>query len=254
MEFEETLPLEPETLIKARLESFQNHFGEVSKLLVDSCSSIHEQSLSSLASFVTAENPHSISSNCTLPTALLMIGMGGVDDSGILYEKIVNVLAATSSETGRIRVARLLECQTLKRVLTDIMDQLIDVEPTKSASVVSFSFKRLLDWYESLSSVDSTAVDEKPAKLVVILPEVESCNPMVLQNLISILQTKMKSLPFVLIMGLATSFETFNQILPKKTVSMMSLETFRFEQPKPSLAKILDHVRRSLSVCIYLFH
>lgn len=148
LQFEETLPSESEDFIETRISLFQKSFSGIENLLSESCSAIHEQSLDSLCTFVKnsydGRGLNSIgggnsSFNATLPTALLILGMGGVDDASRLYQNIATALA----REGNNRVAYLQECINLKKVLTEIIDQLID-EDFDETSGVHFSHLKLL--------------------------------------------------------------------------------------------------------------
>ena len=80
-------------------------------------------------------------------------------------------------------------------------------------------------WTVSDSSLP-TCASEKPL-LVVVFEDVESVNPAVFQDFISLCSSYLPSLPIVLILGIATAVTAIHQVLPSSITSLLCMERFQ---------------------------
>ncbi|XP_013114410.2 origin recognition complex subunit 3 [Stomoxys calcitrans] len=106
---------------------------------------------------------------------------------------------------------------------------------------------------ESQSTVSSTANggDESRHMLIVILPDFECFNSAILQDLILILSSNCTDLPFVLILGIATSIASVHNALPYHVTSKIKLKVFQTQSAPVGLNEILEKVILSPR---YAFH
>ena len=76
------------------------------------------------------------------------------------------------------------------------------------------------------SNKDESSKDDRPL-LVIVFEDVESVNPSVFQDFISLCSSYLSSLPIVLILGIATAVTAIHQVLPSAITSLMCMETFQ---------------------------
>ncbi|XP_073813440.1 origin recognition complex subunit 3 [Musca autumnalis] len=102
------------------------------------------------------------------------------------------------------------------------------------------------------SSIDSTARNvESRHMLIVILPDFECFNSSILQDLILILSSNCTDVPFMLILGIATSIAAVHNALPYHVTSKIKLRIFKTQSAPVGLNEILEKVILSP---IYPFH
>ncbi|XP_075167142.1 origin recognition complex subunit 3 [Haematobia irritans] len=92
---------------------------------------------------------------------------------------------------------------------------------------------------------------ESKHMLIVILPDFECFNSLVLQDLILILSSNCADLPFVLVLGIATSIASVHNALPYHVTSKIKLKIFQGQSAPVGLNEILEKVILSPK---YAFH
>lgn len=96
-------------------------------------------------------------------------------------------------------------------------------------------------WYQSLcESNDGAGEERKQPTLVIILQDFESFDYDTLQDFITICSNYQDRIPFVLLMGLATSIDALHQGLPKAVLSRLQTRKFQMQQSSECLTAIIE--------------
>lgn len=94
-------------------------------------------------------------------------------------------------------------------------------------------------WYQSLCDSNDGEERKRP-KLVIILQDFESFDHDTLQDFITICSNYQDRIPFVLLMGLATSIDALHQGLPKAVLSRLQTRKFQMQQSSECLTAIIE--------------
>lgn len=94
-------------------------------------------------------------------------------------------------------------------------------------------------WYQSLLELQHDQGHRRPT-LVVIIQDFESFDQDTLQDLITICSNYQDRIPFVLLLGLATSIDALHQGLPKSVLSLLRTKTFLMQQSSECLTAIVE--------------
>ncbi|KAF9901848.1 Origin recognition complex subunit 3 [Linnemannia zychae] len=229
--------------------------------------------LSAIYDFV--HNAYSRQSNRTalpfqeLPTGLIFAGIN-VPDHDLLFQQIAQTLSSPtppSSDILRVDVTDVdrdiptstsydnlvvilqsKDCVNLKSAQKSIIEQFLGlgiagaINPLEGgAKLQSYDMLVLERWYRSLCEQhDSTGEVGKPPTLVIILQDFESFDYDTLQDLITICSNYQDRIPFVLLMGLATSIDALHQGLPKAVLSRLQTKKFQMQQSSECLTAIIE--------------
>ncbi|XP_018563187.1 origin recognition complex subunit 3 isoform X2 [Anoplophora glabripennis] len=150
-------------------------------------------------------------------------------------------------------------CQSIKYLMEHMINQFINkgeyssdegellVDETKvQYKKTQLTLPVLKCWYEDLykekpvTSPKKIRIKNKRKVLVVIIPDFESFNSQVLQKFILIISWYIKVLPFVFVLGIATSLTTLHMSLPYQVSSKISVQVFNSQPSTVYLNNILD--------------
>ncbi|KAK3821049.1 MAG: origin recognition complex subunit 3 N-terminus-domain-containing protein [Benniella sp.] len=93
-------------------------------------------------------------------------------------------------------------------------------------------------WYRSLLELKED--HGKRPTLVVIIQDFESFDQETLQDFIMICHSYQERIPFVFLMGLATSIDALHQGLPKSVLSLLQTKKFQMQQSSECLTAIVE--------------
>jgi origin recognition complex subunit 3 len=93
-------------------------------------------------------------------------------------------------------------------------------------------------WYRSL--LELKVEHGKRPTLVVIIQDFESFDQETLQDFIMICHSYQERIPFVFLMGLATSIDALHQGLPKSVLSLLQTKKFQMQQSSECLTAIVE--------------
>ncbi|KAJ1897290.1 Origin recognition complex subunit 3 [Kickxella alabastrina] len=106
-----------------------------------------------------------------------------------------------------------------------------------SAKTIPYDMSLLKLWWDmSKTSKDSRAV--------IILQDFEGFAPMIVDDFVRIAARYCQEVPIVVVLGLATSYESIHQSLTKASISMLNVERFNLQRSK----QCIDAVIRSIFV------
>ncbi|XP_031627137.1 origin recognition complex subunit 3 [Contarinia nasturtii] len=114
-----------------------------------------------------------------------------------------------------------------------------DDEPPVKLRRSQYTMEVLQSWYNTTFSM--TADETKP-QLAIIMPNSEEFKPNIIKDLVMILSNHCKSLPFVLILGVATSTTALLNTLSFTETTRIKLRVFSGQPPNQILDQIFDDV------------
>ncbi|CAN0228648.1 origin recognition complex subunit 3 [Lampetra fluviatilis] len=199
-----------------------------------------------------------------IPTAAFVTGVN-VADHEVVFQTLTERLR--ESVTPHIVSLQPKECTGLKQAVQKILgtllgrqtsceddegesDDLGDRKPLSAWRVLP-SFSALCSWYSSLPQPVSDGVKGKrkvserhstTPPIVIILRELESFPPRVLQDLIRICSQYVDRLPLVLVLGIATSPLALHRLLPHSVSSLLCVERFQTPPATELLSSTLDQL------------
>jgi origin recognition complex subunit 3 len=77
-------------------------------------------------------------------------------------------------------------------------------------------------------------------KVTVAIQDTEAFDAAILGDLVALFSSYLDRIPFVLLLGIATSLEIFHEKLPKATIRMMQGEKFDVERAEECLAQVFN--------------
>ncbi|KAG0199401.1 Origin recognition complex subunit 3 [Mortierella sp. GBA30] len=210
-----------------------------------------------------------------LPAGLVFAGIN-VPDHDLMFQQIARTLASPiaplHSEQGteldvadksqntenHVVILQSKDCSNLKGALKSMIEQFLGlgvagaVNPLEGGQrLQNYDMIVLERWYQSLLDLQEEHGD-KPPTLVVIIQDFESFDQDTLQDFITICSSYQDRIPFVLLMGLATSIDALHQSLPKSVLSLLQTTKFQMQQSSECLTAIVEdlfvHANVSLMV------
>ena len=233
------------------MDAFNEDWETAKSLILGALVDLNYESTVRLVNFIANCHERKITSMPIneIPTALVQGGINSVDQDGFF-----NSLAdACRSLSYPICTLQSSEAATLKLALQNIMEKfmaqehLLDidevVEPLTEAlnlnyapsKLPEYDIERLVSWTKSHGLQFSTL------KLVLIIPDLESFEPLILQKLIALFSQRKSKIPLVLVIGSA-SFDSLTQSLPGKSLSHLTVQKFSLKQAKQSVSLITRDV------------
>ncbi|KAG0281242.1 Origin recognition complex subunit 3 [Linnemannia exigua] len=202
-----------------------------------------------------------------LPTGLIFAGIN-VPDHDLLFQQIAQIISSptppgssgvddmeldhvTPISAGGESHAVILQskdCVNLKSAQKSMIEQFLGlgiagaINPLEGgAKLQNYDMLVLERWYQSLCEHhDNMGQDQKQPTLVIILQDFESFDYDTLQDFIAICSNYQDRIPFVLLMGLATSIDAIHQGLPKAVLSRLQTRKFQMQQSSECLTAIID--------------
>ncbi|KAI8335759.1 origin recognition complex subunit 3 N-terminus-domain-containing protein [Chlamydoabsidia padenii] len=112
---------------------------------------------------------------------------------------------------------------------------------TKPTKLLSHDLQLLVGWY--METLQQHRDNKKLwPKLVVVLQDFESFDPILLQDFMTVISEYRTQLPFVFVIGIATSTEILHQSLTKSTICLLRIEKFWLQQSDVWFNRVLDKI------------
>ncbi|XP_064628742.1 origin recognition complex subunit 3-like isoform X2 [Lineus longissimus] len=255
-----------------RCDLYQDHWEQVNadiQILQSSMNSkIFEDLLQFIktahANFSLGDANHSSSRMNEIPTAGLITGVNTPDHS-VMFTNLLDLLM--DQVTPHLAVLKSKDCANTKQIMTKITGQLMgktdlldigsDNEDGGNVNVkkISCTMPVLSAWYNHLNkrkrshspkkrkSTDGKVLgmpDHPP--VVIVLEDLESFNPHVLQDFISTCSNYLDQLPLVLVFGIATAVTAVHRLLPHQVSSLLCLEKFHGPPSTKYLTQVVKEV------------
>lgn len=249
--------------VKLRWDTYNRLWDDQERRINGILDSFNQLTLENVSQFVKYAVPSKYDGN--IPTALVLTGPNIASHAPLFIqfaERIQTVdnsgpvVVLTSKDASNLKA-------TLKKLIKDAtteQDRSLDLEDEDQLVVgkkggmgpklLNYDLQILQDW----------CANHKGRKIVVAIQDTAPFESTVLADLISLLNSYLDRIPFVLLLGIATSLEIFHDKLPKATIRMMQGEKFDVQRAEECLAKIFDDamlgeqsvLRLGPSVCRFL--
>ncbi|KAI5798857.1 origin recognition complex subunit 3 N-terminus-domain-containing protein [Geopyxis carbonaria] len=239
---------ETEEAVRTRWETYNRLWTEQERRTKNILESFNIETLDNVSKFVKDANPQ----NCDgrkIPTALVLAGPN-IASHGPLFKQFTTrirdidqqgpVVVLTSKDAVNLKAA-------LKKIIRDatLQDEGLDEDDEelivgrKGAKLLNYDLQILQNWHKL----------HEGQKVTVAIQDTEAFDAAVLADLIGLFSAYLDRIPFVLLIGIATSLDLFHEKLPKAAMRLMQGEKFDVERAEECLARIFnDAVASSQSV------
>nr|AAD32712.2 LATHEO [Drosophila melanogaster]AAD47349.1 origin recognition complex subunit [Drosophila melanogaster] len=241
-------------------EEYRKAWNQINDHIADLQHRSYARTLEQLVDFVVGQAERDTPDE-VLPTAALLTGINQPDH---LSQFTALTQRLHAQRAAMVCVLQSRDCATLKAAVETLVfglvednaevEQMEDEDEDEDGAErdrkrlrrSQCTMKQLKSWYTN--NFDS---EQKRRQLVVILPDFECFNASVLQDLILILSAHCGSLPFVLVLGVATAMTAVHGTLPYHVSSKIRLRVFQTQAAPTGLNEVLDKVLLSPK---YAFH
>ncbi|KAK6335960.1 hypothetical protein TWF730_003334 [Orbilia blumenaviensis] len=232
--------LEDESAVNARYEAFQRLWRDVERRTDDVLAQVNDETLESVSTFVSKAGQDIYGEK--LPTGLILTGPN-IASHGVLFQQIESRIQSVD-KLGRVAILTSKDSSNLKNVLKKIIrcvteihdgfddedEVVVDVKAGRNPSRYNYDPEIIHDWCSA----------HPDAKVVVAVQDTEAFDPAVLVELISILHQYLPKIPFILLLGIATSEDIFYEKLPHSTIRLLRGSRFDIQRFEESMEQLFE--------------
>ncbi|KAJ1678685.1 Origin recognition complex subunit 3, partial [Spiromyces aspiralis] len=253
-------------MLRLRHRLFQQSWNAIESVVENLLAEINEKGLAEIANFVNqaydtndVEHPGFVSLPFQeLPTAVVFAGTNVSDHDhlfGLLYQYLAQ--ASSGQATHRVALLQSKHCATLRGMLKSFMQQIQsdsdnsnssdEARNSKGGTVsaptrgggkpLAHDMQILEGWYS-----DYERRTHSRPKLVAIVQDFEGFPPAVIEDFISICGQYCDRIPIVLVIGLATSYDTLGQTLSKSGMGRLDIKRFSLQRSNDVIDKVVEKV------------
>ncbi|XP_016988887.1 origin recognition complex subunit 3 [Drosophila rhopaloa] len=237
---------------------YRRAWNQVNDHIADLQHRSYARTLEHLVDFVVGQGQRA-SQDEVLPTAALLTGINQPDH---LSQFTALTQRLHAQKAARVCVLQSRDCATLKAAVESLVFGLVeddageeDIDDDEEEEVADRDRKRLRRSQCTMKQLKSWYANnfhsERKPQLVIILPDFECFAASVLQDLILILSAHCGTLPFVLVLGVATAMTAVHGTLPYHVSSKIRLRVFQTQAAPTGLNEVLERVLLSPK---YAFH
>ncbi|KAI5786389.1 origin recognition complex subunit 3 N-terminus-domain-containing protein [Peziza echinospora] len=202
--------------------------------------SVNEKMMSEVSNFVRNAAPERYDGK--IPTAVILVGPN-IASHGPLFsqlatriqydEKIGPVVELSSKDASNLK-------GVLKKLIRDATqeDQGLDDEDDVPTGKKQQGGPKLLNY--DLQILQNWCFERPGMKVTVAVQDTDAFDSGILSDLVSLFSAYLDRIPFVLLLGVATSVEIFHEKVPKSILRLMRGEKFDVERAEECLAKIFN--------------
>ncbi|TPX61349.1 hypothetical protein PhCBS80983_g01183 [Powellomyces hirtus] len=247
---------ESEAFCRRRHALFKRRWGCMKERIDSILERLNLQAIEQIVNFVRHAHDGGLGlHNPELPTGLIFTGINPHDHER-LFTQIAGKLREERASAHSAAVAMLpaAKCTNLKAASRCLIEQFLGAEnllddeesnemnvaqetpeSTKkcTAKLPNYDLQRLTGWHRLTGGTKT---------LIVVLPDFECFDVGVLHALIGILSTFHKTIPFVLLFGVATSIETVHQTLSRDDLACLRIEKFKSQQAQECVNVIVQEL------------
>ncbi|KAJ2572803.1 Origin recognition complex subunit 3 [Coemansia sp. RSA 1813] len=183
-----------------------------------------------------------------ITTAVTFTGVNTGDHSK-LFESLQTRLAERGHHVALVESQY---CTTLPNMLKSILEQMYasihaSTDEDKVTGPAANPLAKSIAYDMGLLEIWWTVLvgkrpDTSADRIVVILQDFEGFSPMVVDDFVHIATRYCHTIPIVLVLGLATSYECIHQSLTKPTISMLNVERFNLQRSKQCIDAAIYNV------------
>ncbi|KAG0237232.1 Origin recognition complex subunit 3 [Actinomortierella wolfii] len=198
-----------------------------------------------------------------LPTGLVFAGIN-IPDHDVLFQQIAQSLSevhppsatashdntlgtdvAVANSIHHVVILQSKDCPNLKATLKNMIEQFLNLGLDTgdlfegSNKLQNYDMIVLERWYKAITRSRS-GQKRKSVTLVVIIQDFECFDQETLQDFLTICNNYQDRIPFVFLLGIATSIEALHQSLPKSVLSLLRTQKFEMQQSSECLTAIIE--------------
>jgi origin recognition complex subunit 3 len=200
-----------------------------------------------VSAFVSNASPENYDGK--IPTALVLTGPN-IAAHGPLFAQFATrirdadrtgpVVLLTSKDAANLKGA-------LKKLIKDATQQDEGMDDEDEEAILGRKGAKLLNY--DLQILQNWCALHEGQKVVVAIQDTEAFDSGILADLVELFSSYLDRIPFVLLLGIATSLDIFHDKLPKATIRKMQGDKFDVERAEECLAQVFnDAVLGSKSV------
>lgn len=227
--------------VEDRVESYTTIIQEVEHTVNNLQEEVFTSVFDSMVSYVREAGRYT---DCNIPTAVLLTGVN-MPDHVSLFSLLLSKLSNVSSHVSLISPGL-----TLRSLVTQVVTDLVSGGDNEEVAIkkCDASLSALSSWYLA------EYTDEKyRPPLIVILQQFEGSAGPALQDLLT-LMSRHSHLPFVLILGVATTLANVHKSLPQAITAKLTIHTFGSPPATLCLDRVVERVLVSPSLPFKLDH
>ncbi|KAF8469549.1 origin recognition complex subunit 3 N-terminus-domain-containing protein [Kalaharituber pfeilii] len=227
--------------VKLRWDSYHRLWVEQEKRTNNILASVNEKTLGEVSGFVRRATRELYDGK--LPTAIILAGPN-IASHGPLFCQLATRIQ-TNEHIGPVVLLSSKDATNLKGVLRKLIkDATQDVQGFDDEEDLGTSEKKLQSSTKflnyDLQILQNWWKDHQDLKVTIAIQDTEAFDSGILSDLVLILSACLDRIPFVLLLGVATSIEIFHEKLPKSIIRLMRGEKFDVERAEECLAKIFN--------------
>lgn len=233
-------------VVKLRLDTYHRLWADQERRTKTILDSFNQKTLDDVSEFVRSAQPEQHKGK--IPTALVLTGPN-IASHGPLFAQFRTRIWDVD-RTGPVVILASKDAPTLKGTLKKLIkdateqDRAMDQEGAgdedddelilgrKGAKLLNYDLQILQNW----------CALHPGQKVVIAIQDTEAFDSAILSDLISLFSSYLDRIPFVLLLGIATSLEIFHERLPKARIRMMQGEKFDVERAEECLAQVFNDV------------
>ncbi|CUS10166.1 unnamed protein product [Tuber aestivum] len=264
---------ETESTLKLRYRTYCKLWEAQEKRTKAILDSFNSKTLGDVSAFVKDAAPEKFEGK--IPTALVLAGPN-IASHELLFEQLAQRIR-NQDRTGPVVVLTSKDATSLKTTLRKLIRDAtqqdegvddeediarkvggVDEDPQRSSLLTRSQSTKLLNY--DLQILQTWCRSHAGQKVTIAIQDSEAFDSNVLSDLITLFGSYLDRIPFVLLVGIATSVEIFHDKLPKSTIRLMRGNKFDVERAEECLAQIFNDsitsdkavLRLGASVCDFL--
>jgi origin recognition complex subunit 3 len=201
---------------------------------------LDNDALKNIMHFAEEAGQHTIEGN--LQAGLIVSG----SDTSVQVRLLGQWRTARSTSTELVCELRSSSCQNLQTALKNIIKTTISEVIGQDGYLDYFAkHKRLIPMNFDLELLELFVKQYNTSRVVISMLDVETFDTNILSELISTLSSWSGRIPFVALIGIATTVELFELRLPKSVIRSLEAKVFTLSSPSNALYNILSDMQIS---------
>ncbi|XP_040580998.1 origin recognition complex subunit 3 [Lepeophtheirus salmonis] len=215
-------------------------YHDIKSITGNILSRLQKSSFDSVISEVISFLGQPISKNTVISTGVIVTGVNLPDHGDFFSFLHQEIRLKTTNHVAHVKSSSIT---TLKALVASIVKQLMNQNNSKEENNSEELKRRDLlfpvfqSWYANQYSSD-----ESRPPCVIILEDFESFGESLLQELLYNVREYCEKLPFILLMGVATSVDSVHRALPTNLTSNLSIRKFSSQSSTQTFAEVVDKV------------
>ncbi|OWF47585.1 origin recognition complex subunit 3-like [Mizuhopecten yessoensis] len=252
---------------KRRLETYQSLWESVDTEIQILQSDLNTKIFDDLLKFTkTCHSRFTLSSQTgdsrtkEIPTAALVTGVN-TPDHGVMFATLVTLLQERVSPLVAILQSK--DCNNVKNTLSKLLGQILknpqlfeddEDSPEVNQKNLPISLATLADWYDDKYTLNHSSPKKRKSEegdlvdiqilppVIMVFEDLESFQPRVLQEFITICSNYLSQLPIVFVFGIATSVSAVHRLLPNAVSSTLCMEKFQAPPSTEYLTLLINQI------------